>query len=218
MRHLEAKVSENQDAIHQLRREREKLEDDREKLQDKVSQMSKVRAAVNAQPTSRAAETGILQQMDTLRQQLSLAQTTQDQARHQLDVHAEEIQELRSFIVDSKPLPDRKLTQHHQRAVKTSKVHNETAANSDQMASALSTADSKLRELRQDVERCLKELNDLRTERDMLRARLDDERVASDRAHSQLQLLRERLEQSEQNPVKGKGRAVNQDDHLCCAG
>ncbi|KAG8883701.1 hypothetical protein FRB98_002859 [Tulasnella sp. 332] len=198
IRHLEAKVSENQDAIYQLRRERETLENDREKLQMKVSQMGK--------------------QMDTLRQQLSLAQTTQDQARRQLDVHTEEIQELRSVIMESKPTLDRKLVQQSHRPGKVPKIQSEPAANIEQMPSALSAADLKLQELRQDVERCLKELNDLRTERDMLRARLDDERVAGDRAHSQLQLLRERLEQSDQNLIKGKGRAVYQDDHECCAG
>ncbi|KAG8993515.1 hypothetical protein FRB93_001972 [Tulasnella sp. JGI-2019a] len=198
VRHLEAKVSENQDIIHQLRQERESLESDREQLQTKVSQMGK--------------------QMDTLRQQLSIAQTTQDQARHRLEVHTEEIHGLRSVITESMPPKDRQPTQQQQRLATSAKQQGEVVTKSDQVEPVVPGADAKLRELRQDVESCLRELDELRTERDMLRARLDDERVAADRAHSQLQLLRKQLEGPDQALIKGKARAVNQDDHECCAG
>lgn len=214
-RHLETKVNENLEVIQQLRQERENLESERASLQTQVVSMGKVSYCQLSSTNRRDSDLiRLVKQLDALRHQLTRAQSTQDQARQQLAVHSEEIEELRSVIIEqSKTVPARVAAHRQVNPVKS----KPSTSNDNHVTSAVAAADAKLRALRGDVEGCLQELNDLRTERDVLRARLDDERLIGDRAQSQLQLLRDQLEETEHGLDKGKGRVLDHDENACCA-
>lgn len=134
------------------------------------------------------------QEADNLRQQLSSAQTIHDNRLHQLELQVATSEEDR---------PKREELDRTKRA-------NEDAAKT------ISLLETELRRLRREVEECLVELKDLRSDRDAIQARREDDKTSGDRAKAQAQshirVLEERLAEMEHKAATAEQEIAG---HVC---
>ena len=149
--------------------------------------------------------------MHALRDQLRTAQKSHDDKRQELDLHAQEIEDLRHALTDRENELDR---------VEASKIR--VAQEKSGFAQTVRELEADLSRVRKDADRFGNDLKALRKERDKLeeRKKAEEERARkAERGQNQLttelKLLKEELEDE-----KGRGGKVLEEwkSHVCAAG
>lgn len=149
--------------------------------------------------------------MNALRDQLRTTQKFHDDRRHDLDLHAREIEDLRRALTDRESELER---------AETSKLR--VAQEKSGFAQTVRELEADLSRVRKDAQRFGEDLKALRKERDKLeeKKRVEEERARkAERGHSQLKtelkLVKEELEHEKGRSRKAMGEWAS---HVCAAG
>lgn len=194
---LEMKVSGNAELIEQLRQERSLLAADHKVLQDRFSKVSEVRPSPLSPP--RRKLTSRRQHMAKLRDTHAASQTSHDNRRHELDLRALEIEDLKRALGAA----DDALKQ-------TESARARAHAEKDAVAAEVGALEADLRRVQRDADALGRDLGKLREQRD----RLEEERKSGERerkqALSQIRVLKEELEGERESVRRWAG-------HVCAA-
>ena len=209
-RNLQAKVTENVDVMDRLRQERSMLLKDHKQLQQQyadVNEVCLVRAPKRIIPYSIVKH---FQRMNTLRDQLRAAQKSHYDRRHELDLHVQEIEDLRRALTDRENELER---------AEVSKVR--VTQERSEFARTVRELEGDLLRVRKDAERFGSDLRALRREKDKLEEKKKGEEERARKAErgqnqlkTELKLLKEELEGE-----RGRNRKALEGwkSHVCAA-
>ncbi|KAJ4474994.1 hypothetical protein J3R30DRAFT_633332 [Lentinula aciculospora] len=182
---LEIKVAENAETMEQLRDERTLLVADHKKLQQRYSEIS--------------------EHANQLLDNEAASRKTHDKHRHELDLHLNEIEDLR------KALSDRSGELHRVEAEK----HRIAAERSD-VAQTVALLEADLKRVRENAEAFGRDLKELRLEKERLEKKHREEQTKADRTkkqtQTQIRLLTEQLEGQRSKTLKAREEMEN---HVC---
>ncbi|KAJ7781957.1 hypothetical protein DFH07DRAFT_1017858, partial [Mycena maculata] len=173
---LEVRVSENAETVEQLRQERSLLAMDHKDLQRRFSEISEA---------GRSHSSAAL--ANRLRAEYRASQMSHDNRRHELDLHLAEIDDLRHALDDQASQLQRAEAERERIAAEKSDVARTVAA-----------LEADLRRVRRDAEAFGQDLKLLRTEKECLEAKQQDEATRAERTRkqnqTQIRVLTEQLE------------------------
>jgi len=202
---LETKVAENAETIEQLRQERSQLAADHKQLQRRFAEVSEVNFYFYSCPWCKL--TGFVKVANNLRNEYVAHSTSHDNRRHELDLHRLEIEDLR-----------RALDERADDLQRVEKEKNKITTEKTDVARTVAALEADLRRVKRDAEAFGRDLKLLRSEKEKLETKNQDEIAKADRAkkqaQTQIRVLTEQLDAQKEKTT----RAIEQIKNHVCSG